>query len=439
MTPELLAISMLVLLVIMVINGVHLAFAMMFLAVVVGLIYKGPVIFYLFIQNIFGTMQNEVLIAVPLFVLMGAILEKSGAAEKLFGVTYQLLGKLRGGIAITAILISTLFAACTGVIAASVTTMALMALPAMLKRKYDKGLASGVVCAGGTLGILIPPSVMLVVFGPMAGLSVSRLFAGAIFPGLVLSTLYISYIIIKCWRDPEVGPAISSEEKIEKKTTLLLHTILYLLPVTFLLLAVIGSILLGVASPTEASSMGVVGAVLVALLYKNFNLRTLKDSILETLKVTSMVFYVIMGASMFTSMFLYLRGGVIIENLLLSLPLGKWFVLAVMMFIIFILGMIIDWIGILFIIVPVFIPVAIKLGFNPLWFGLLICVNLQMSFLTPPFAYSIFFLKGVAPPEVSTHDIYRGVIPFVILQMIGLAICILFPQVILWLPTVSLG
>lgn len=439
MTPELLAISMLVLLVIMVINGVHLAFAMMFLAVVVGLIYKGPVIFYLFIQNIFGTMQNEVLIAVPLFVLMGAILEKSGAAEKLFGVTYQLLGKLRGGIAITAILISTLFAACTGVIAASVTTMALMALPAMLKRKYDKGLASGVVCAGGTLGILIPPSVMLVVFGPMAGLSVSRLFAGAIFPGLVLSILYISYIIIKCWRDPEVGPAISSEEKIEKKTTLLLHTILYLLPVTFLLLAVIGSILLGVASPTEASSMGVVGAVLVALLYKNFNLQTLKDSILETLKVTSMVFYVIMGASMFTSMFLYLRGGVIIENLLLSLPLGKWFVLAVMMFIIFILGMIIDWIGILFIIVPVFIPVAIKLGFNPLWFGLLICVNLQMSFLTPPFAYSIFFLKGVAPPEVSTHDIYRGVIPFVILQMIGLAICILFPQVILWLPTVTLG
>jgi len=438
-TPELLAISMLVLLVIMVINGVHLAFAMMFLAVTVGLIYKGPVIFYLFTQNIFGTMQNEVLIAVPLFVLMGAILEKSGAAEKLFGVTYQLLGKLRGGIAITAILISTLFAACTGVIAASVTTMALMALPAMLKRKYDKGIASGVVCAGGTLGILIPPSVMLVVFGPMAGLSVSRLFAGAIFPGLILSTLYISYIIMKCWRDPKIGPAISSEEKIEKKTTLLLHTILYLLPVTFLLLAVIGSILLGVASPTEASSMGVVGAVLVALLYKNFNLRTLKDSILETLKVTSMVFYVIMGASMFTSMFLYLRGGVIIENLLLSIPLGKWFVLAVMMFIVFILGMIIDWIGILFIIVPVFIPVAMKLGFDPLWFGLLICVNLQMSFLTPPFAYSIFFLKGVAPPEVSTQDIYRGVIPFVILQMIGLIICILFPQVILWLPTVTLG
>jgi tripartite ATP-independent transporter DctM subunit len=439
MTPELLAISMLVILVIMVINGVHLAFAMMFLAVMVGLIYKGPVIFYLFIQNIFGTMQNEVLIAVPLFVLMGAILEKSGAAEKLFGVTYQLLGKLRGGIAITAILISTLFAACTGVIAASVTTMALMALPAMLKRKYDKGIASGVVCAGGTLGILIPPSVMLVVFGPMAGLSVSKLFAGAIFPGLVLSTLYIAYIIIKCWRNPEVGPAISSEEKIENKTTLLLHTILYLFPVTFLLLAVIGSILLGVASPTEASSMGVVGAVLVALLYKNFNLKTLKNSILETLKVTSMVFYVIMGASMFTSMFLYLRGGVIIENLLLSLPLGKWFVLAVMMFIVFILGMIIDWIGILFIIVPVFIPIAIKLGFDPLWFGLLICVNLQMSFLTPPFAYSIFFLKGVAPPEVSTHDIYRGVIPFVILQMIGLIICILFPQVILWLPTVTLG
>lgn len=439
MTPEMLALMMLIILIIMVINGVHLAFSMMFLAVIFGLIYRGPALLSLFMQNIFGVMQNEVLLAVPLFVFMGCILERSGAAEKLFGTTYQLLGPLRGGIAIACVIICTLFAACTGVIAASVTTMALLALPAMLKRKYDKGLASGVVCAGGTLGILIPPSVMLVVFGPMAHLSVSKLFAGALFPGLVLSALYFAYILIKCWRNPKAGPAISPKEREEKGSRLLLHIIIYLLPVTLLLIAVLGSILAGITSPTEASSMGVAGAILIAILYRSINLRTLKESVLETLKVTSMVFYVIVGASMFTSVFLFLRGGIMIETLLLALPLGKWFVLAEMMFTVFILGMLIDWIGILFIVVPVFMPIAIKLGFDPLWFGLLICVNLQMSFLTPPFAYAIFFLKGIAPPEVTTPDIYRGVVPFVILQMIGLALCILFPQIILWLPRVTLG
>lgn len=439
MTPEMLALMMLIILIIMVINGVHLAFAMMFLAVIFGLMFRGPALLSLFMLNIFGVMQNEVLLAVPLFVFMGCILERSGAAEKLFGTVYQLLGPLRGGIAIACVLICTLFAACTGVIAASVTTMSLLALPAMLKRKYDKGLASGVVCAGGTLGILIPPSVMLVVFGPMAHLSVSKLFAGALFPGLVLSALYFAYILIKCWRNPAAGPAISSNERIEKGSRLLLHIVLYLLPVTLLLIAVLGSILAGITSPTEASSMGVAGAILIAILYRSINLRTLKESVLETLKITSMVFYVIVGASMFTSVFLFLRGGIMIENLLLALPLGKWFVLAAMMFTVFILGMLIDWIGILFIVVPVFMPIAIKLGFDPLWFGLLICVNLQMSFLTPPFAYAIFFLKGIAPPEVTTPDIYRGVIPFVILQMIGLALCIFFPQIILWLPRVTLG
>jgi len=439
MTTELLAITMLVLLIIMVISGMRLAFVMMFLAVTFGFIYRGPAIFNLFMKSIFGKMSSEVLIAVPLFVLMGSILEKSGATERLFGAVYQLFARLKGGIAIVTILISTLFAACTGVIAASVTTMAIIALPAMLKRKYNKALACGVVCAGGSLGILIPPSVMLVVLGPMANLSVSRLFAGAIFPGLLLSTSYIIYVIVKCLFDPKAAPPIPSEEKIKNRKVLLLLTFLYLLPVTFLLLAVIGSILLGISSPTEASAMGVVGAVLVALLYKNFNLQTLKNSLLETLKISSMVFYVIFGASMFTSVFLYLGGGNIVENLLLSIPLGKWFILAVMMFIIFILGMLIDWIGILYIIIPIFMPIVIKLGFNPLWFALLVCVNLQMSFLTPPFAYSIFFLKGVAPPEVTTTDIYRGVTPFVIIQIIVLVTCILFPQVILWLPKVTLG
>lgn len=439
MTQELIAILMFAFLIIVTISGVHLAFGLMFMAAITGLICRGPVIFTIFMQNIFGIMQNDILIAVPLFVLMGSILEKSGAADKLFEVTYQIFGKIRGGIAVNTILISTLFAACTGVVAASVTTMALMSVPSMLTRKYDKGLISGVVCAGGTLGILIPPSVMLLVYGPMANLSVSRLFAGAIFPGLILSTLYISYVILKCFYDPKAGPAISSEEKIENKGALLSQIVLYFLPITFLLISVMGSILLGIVSPTEASSMGVAGAILVSLLYKKFTLQSLKNSILETLKITSMVFYVIFGAAMFTSVFLYLGGGKLLEYYLLSIPFGRWFILAVIMFVIFILGMILDWTAILFIIVPVVIPVAAKLEFDPLWFGLLICLNLQMAFLTPPFAPAIFFFKGVAPPEITTVDTYRGIVPFVIIQSIVLVICILFPQVMLWLPKVTLG
>jgi tripartite ATP-independent transporter DctM subunit len=326
------------------------------------------------------------------------------------------------------------FAACTGVIAASVTMMALIALPAMVKRGYDHGLATGVVCAGGTLGILIPPSVMLVMMGPMTNLSVANLLAGAVFPGLVLSGLYLVYIAARCWLQPAIGPAISVAERREAKGKLLLNTAFYLLPMIFLLFAVMGSILAGITSPTEASALGAVGSMLVALLYRNLNLTTLRRAVYETVLVTSMVFYVIVGASMFTSLFLYTRGGSLIESFVLELPVSRWVILGLMMFILFILGMLIDWIGILFITIPVFLPIAIKLGFNPLWFVELIAVNLQMSFLTPPFAYAIFFVKGVAPPGVTTHDIYRGVVPFLALQAIGLALCVIFPEIILWLP-----
>jgi tripartite ATP-independent transporter DctM subunit len=365
---------------------------------------------------------------------MGAILETSGAAERLFNTMYQLLGPVRGGLAFTTIIISTIFAACTGVIAASVTMMALIALPAMVKRGYNHGLATGVVCAGGTLGILIPPSVMLVMMGPMCNLSVANLLAGAVFPGLLLSVLYVLYVGVRCWVQPAAGPAISIAERKEAKGKLLVNSLLYMLPMIFLLVAVMGSILAGVTSPTEASALGAVGAMLVALLYRTLNLATLRRAVHETLFVTAMVFFVIVGASMFTSMFLYTRGGSVIEQFVLELPVSRWVILALMMFIIFILGMLIDWIGILFITIPIFLPIATKLGFNPLWFVELIAVNLQMSFLTPPFAYAIFFVKGVAPPEVTTQDIYWGVIPFVALQALGLALCVIFPDIILWLP-----
>ncbi|MDQ3457693.1 MAG: TRAP transporter large permease subunit [Deinococcota bacterium] len=434
MSSEALAIVMLAALIVMVLSGIRLAFAMMFLAVVFGFVFRGQTILALFMQSIFGVMQNEVLIAVPLFVLMGNLLTKSGAADKLFSTMYELFGPIRGGLAITTIIISTIFAAGTGIIAASVTTMALMALPTMIRRGYDHGLATGVVCAGGTLGILIPPSVMLVILGPMVGVSVASLFAGAIMPGLLLAFFYLVYVVVKCWLQPSAGPAIPLEERVSDKGQLLLKAFLYLLPILALLMAVLGSILLGIATPTEASAVGVLGAGLIAALYRSLSLEALKDAVLDTVQVSSMVFFVIIGAAMFTAVFLFMGGGRVISSFVMDMGLSRWAILALIMLLVFALGMVLDWIGILFIVIPIFTPIAAQLGFDPLYFTLLVAVNLQMSFLTPPFAYSIFFVKGVAPPEVKTTSIYRGVIPFVLLQAVVLFLCVAYPQLLLWLP-----
>jgi tripartite ATP-independent transporter DctM subunit len=431
---ETFAVLMLALLIIMVISGIRLGFVMMFLAVLFGVLFRGTSTLSLFMQSIFGTMSNEILIAVPLFIFMGAILERSGATEKLFGTLFKLMGPLRGGLAIAAVIISTVFAACTGVIAASVTAMALIAMPAMLNRGYKKDLATGVVCAGGSLGILIPPSVMLVMLGPMTQLSVADLFAGAIVPGLLLSLAYVIYIILRSIFDPAAAPAIAEADKDSHVGKLLLEMVIYLIPILGLLVAVIGSILLGVTSPTEASALGVLGAVIIALAYRSIDLQKIKEAVRETLQVTSMVFFVIVGAGMFTSVFLYMGGGRVIEAALLSLPLGNAGILILMMATVFILGMLIDWIGILYVVVPIFMPIVHTLGIDPLWFVVLIAVNLQMSFITPPFAYAIFFVKGVSPPGVKTTDIYWGVAPFVLSQIIILALCIIFPQIILGLP-----
>lgn len=431
---ESLSIIMLALLIVLVIAGIRLGFVMMFLALVFGLIFRGPGMISLFIQSIFGTMSDEILIAVPLFIFMGAILERSGATEKLFETMFQLMGPLRGGLAVAAIVISTLFAACTGVIAASVTAMAMIAMPAMLKRGYKNDLATGVVCAGGSLGILIPPSVMLVMLGPMTELSVTRLFAGALVPGLMLAGGYLVYIILRSVFDPGAAPAIQLSEK-QHIARLVLDTFIYLVPILGLLVAVLGSILAGIASPTEASAVGVLGAILIALAYRSLDIPKLTEAVQESLRITAMVFFVIIGAGMFTSVFLYMGGGNVISQTILSMPLGTGGIIAVMMITVFILGMLIDWIGILFIVVPIFMPIVNTLGLNPLWFVVLVAVNLQMSFLTPPFAYSIFFVKGVAPPHVKTTHIYKGVVPFVAVQVLVLTLCILFPQLILALPS----
>jgi tripartite ATP-independent transporter DctM subunit len=440
MSPEqIAAVVMFVVLLVIVIGGVHLAFALMFMALIFGLIYLGPSIFPMAMLQIFDVMESEILIAVPLFVFMGTILERSGIAEKVYQTLYELFGPVRGGLAIATIVTCTIFAACTGVIAASVTAMTLIAIPSMLRRNYDKGLASGVVCAGGSLGILIPPSVMLVMYGPMANLSVAKLFAAALFPGLLLSFLYLAYIIIRCWLQPKTAPAIPPEERPPIGLKILRNIALHILPAGFLIVAVLGSILGGIASPTEASGVGAFCAMILAAAYRKLTLQYVKEAAYSTLIVTAMVFFIFIGAGIFNAVFLYLGGGDLVRDMLIGLPFGKWFILATMMFILFIGGFFISWQALLFILVPIFLPVVAALGFDQLWFGMLVCVNLQMSFLTPPFAYAIFFVKGAAPPEITTWDIYRGVVPFVTLQAIGLVICIIFPEIILWLPRVTLG
>ncbi len=436
---QLAAVIMMGLLLVMVICGVHLSFALLFLSIVFGLIFQGTLILDMSMLKCFGMMESEILIAVPLFVFMGTVLEKSGVAEGVYQSLYEVFGPIRGGLAFSTVATCTVFASCTGVIAATLTTMTLLAVPAMLKRKYDRGLATGVVCAGGSLGILIPPSVMLVMYGPMANLSVAQLFAAALFPGLLLAGLYLIYIGFISWIKPHYAPAISKEERPASSGAAWGRVAKHMLPSMFLIIAVLGSIIAGVASPTEASGVGAFAALIICAFYGRLNYPNIKEAAYTTLIVSAMVFFIIMAAGIFNSIFLFLGGGTLIKSMLMAMPYGKWFIMFVMMFILFILGFFISWQGLLYVVVPIFLPVAANLGFNPLWFGLLICLNLQMSFLTPPFAYAIFFVKGSSPPEVKTMDIYRGVIPFVFLQAVAVFLCIVFPDIILWLPRVTLG
>jgi tripartite ATP-independent transporter DctM subunit len=421
---------------VMVIAGFPLYLALGGLGLVFGILGGwAPQVFNQFISRVYGLMASEVLPAVPLFVFMGALLTKSGAAEKLFNALYLAMGGLRGGLALTTVLLATLFAATAGVIGATETAVGLMALPAMLKRGYNIPLACGSICAGGTLGILIPPSVMLLLYGPTAGLSVAKLFIGAIGPGLLLSALYLVYIFIICLVKPEYGPPMPKEDRNIPVIKVWYEIFKYMIPPLFLIFAVLGTILVGIASPTEAASVGAMGAVLVAIAYRNFNFRVLYDAAIQTLRITTMVMFVASGAMMFSGVFMALGGAKYIGATIVALPLGKWGILFAMLMVVVLLGMFIDWIGILFIVIPIFTPIALDLGFNPLWFALLICTNLQMSFLTPPFAYSMFYLKGIAPDEVTMGHIYQGVVPFIGLQIIALALVIIFPPLTLWLPS----
>jgi tripartite ATP-independent transporter DctM subunit len=422
--------------------GFPVTFTLMGTALTFGLVGFGWPFFYLLPLRIWGVMTNVTLLAVPLFVFMGVMLERSGLAEELLDTMGLLFGRLRGGIAISVIIVGALLGASTGIVGATVVTMGLLAVPTMLKRGYQKELATGTVAASGTLGQIIPPSIVLVLIGDIVGVPVGDLFMGAVLPGLVLVGLYIIYILIIAHIKPEWAPAVPAEELAALTPGIMFNKIVRaLLPTLFLMVAVLGSIFAGIASPTEAAAVGAVGATLLTILNRKFSRKILNDVMHATMQLTCMVFIILVGAAAFGLVFRGLGGDDLVRGFLSGVAEshGRWFVLAIVMGIIFIIGFFLDFIEITFIHVPVLAPIMIDFGFDPAWFCIMLAVNLQTSFLTPPFGFSLFYLKAVTPPEIRTGDIYRGIIPFVIIQLIGLLIVASFPKLVTWLPGVVFG
>jgi len=389
-----------------VLTGFPIAFVIGSIAFFMGILTFGPDITYHILYSRFYELSlNYPYLAVPLFTFMGVILQHSGITKDLYQSLYESLGGLRGGLAVVTIIFGTILAACLGVIAASVTILTLIALAPMVTRGYDKSIASGTIVAAGTLGILIPPSIMLVVYGPQAGLSVGQMFMGAVFPGLILSGLYISYIIIRCYLNPELAPAIPADQITEFSYEKMIKLIKSLVPPILLILAVLGTIFSGIAPPTEAAAMGSLASIFLAIGYRKFSWNLLKVASLETLKVSSFVVIIAALCYAFVGVFMSAGCGEVVSNLILSVPGGKWGSFAVVMLIVFLLGMFIEWIGIVFIIVPIFSPILVKLGFNPLWAGMMVCINLQMAFQTPPMAMSIFVSVSYTHLTLPTSDL----------------------------------
>ncbi|MBN1856377.1 MAG: TRAP transporter large permease subunit [Dehalococcoidia bacterium] len=441
LNPETVTIMMLGGILIGVLLGFPLALAVGGVGIVIGLMLFGPKVAQeLYYGRFFSGLENYTLLAVPLFVFMGTMLEHSGVAEGMYDALYLWFGGLKGGLAVTTIIIGTVLAACVGIIGASVTMLALIGLPAMINRGYDRSLAAGCVCAGGSLGILIPPSIMLVVYGPMAQLSVGRLFFGAFLPGFLLSGLYIVYVLVRCAFQPHLAPPVPAADRAAPFSVKASKLLKSMVPPVVLILAVLGSIFMGIAAPTEAAAVGALASVLLAVAYKKLDWHVLARTAMTTVRVSGMVLLIGAMAFAFVGVFMRANCDQVVSQYVLAAPGGKWGVFAIVMFICFLLGFLIDWLGIIFIMVPIVTPIAAAAGFDPLWFAMMICVNLQMSFMTPPFAYALFYVRGAAPPELglTTAHIITGMIPYVGIIVLALALCIAFPQIILWLPSMML-
>ncbi len=421
--------------------GHPLAFVLGGVGVIAGWIAVGPHVFGLMINRIYGNaMDNYILVAVPLFILMARFLSDSGITERMFDTLRQAMSGLRGGLTLAVILISVLLAATTGIIGASITVIGMIALRPMLHYGYSSRLSAGAIVAGGSLGVLIPPSIMLLIMASYSPLSVGALFAGAMIPGLLLALCYAVFVLIVSYLNPALGPAVPPEERaLINPARLLFDLFRFVTPPLLLVVGVLGSIFAGIATTTEAAAVGTFIAFVMVLVYGRFRLQTLQTSLQETARITAMVLFMVVGATVFTGVFTAGGGVNVIRDLLIGSGLAPWAIILLMLAIIFVLGMFLDWIGIVLLTYPIFLPILDALGVNLLWFVVLSAVVLQTSFLTPPFGYALFYLKGVAPRSLSMQDIYIGALPFVALIILVSCLVAAFPALVLWLPSVMLG
>ncbi|QRG08404.1 TRAP transporter large permease subunit [Xanthobacter dioxanivorans] len=413
--------------------GLPLAFVTAFTAGVFGFILFGADSFFLIVSRIYTLMNNYALISVPLFVLMGCILERSGLVEGMFRSLHLLVGRIPGGLAVATIAASTIMAAMVGVIGAEIVTLGLVCLPAMLRRGYDKRLVSGVICAGGSLGTMIPPSVVLIVYGLVAQVSIGNLFMAAIGPGLLLAILYAGFAVFICWSRPDLAPppdpseyAVPLSQRMAEMRQLIAPAVLIGFVMT--------CFYTGIATPTEVGALGTLGALVILVLNGQFTFENLRHSVIQTGRTVAMVTWIFFGASALVGIYTLAGGTDFLRAEILDLGFGPLGTLLLMMGILIVLGCFIDWIGIALLTMPIFVPIIKSLGYDPVWFGILFCMNMQISYLSPPFGPAAFYLKGVAPPEVSLSDIFAGVWPFIILQLVALATVIAFPQIAMWLP-----
>ena len=432
---ELLAILMLVSFFVLLMAGIPVALTLATSGLVFGFLGFGTLLFNLLPHRLFGVVTNSTLLAIPLFVFMGMMLERSRLAEDLMDVIGHAAGSVRGGLGIGIVLVGVLMGATTGIVGATVVTLGLLTLPGMLRRGYDKGLACGVICASGTLGQIIPPSLILILLADILNESVGTLFAAAMIPGLMLAGIYVVYILILGIVRPQSVPAVPAEERaLLSKVDLAGKIFKVVAPPVGLVGAVLGSIIAGIAAPSEAASMGALGSIVITAVTGRLSWKVLRETCQATVKITAMMMFILMCAQAFALAFRGLHGEKLVQDLFGYVPGGTAGAIWFLMLIIFFLGFFIEWIEISYIAVPLFLPVFIAANVDMVWLATLICVNLQTSFLTPPFGWALFFLRGVAPPEVTTGDIYRGIVPFVAMQIVALLLCFLFPQLALWLP-----
>jgi tripartite ATP-independent transporter DctM subunit len=438
MSPEYLGLVLLGALLTGIFVGFPIAFTLIILSIVFGYIGFGETVFYLMVFQTIGMMKEETLAAVPLFIFMGHVLEQAGLMERLFNAFRLILAPVRGALYLGVLFTATIFATATGIIGASVTVMGLMAAPAMIRAGYDPKLSAGSIAAGGTLGILIPPSVMLVVMGPIVGVSIVQLFAAAIVPGVMLATLYIGYTMIRSFRNPLLGPPLPMEDRATSYGQIAAEFFKGIVPLAAIIFAALGSIIAGMATPTEAAAMGALGASLLTFFYGRLNYSTMREATLKTLQTSSLVLFLAVASNIYGAVFTRLGTSSMLASTLVALPVPPLVMLALLMAVIFLLGWPLEWPAIIFIFLPIFIPVVQELKFDLLWFSTLVAVNLQTAFLSPPVAMAAYYLKAVAP-QWELSDIYRGMVDFMILQMIGLALVFFFPQIALWLPNLIYG